>query len=161
MEFKEEQIKDVFIKNLEKYADERGVLIETYRTDNIEDMVQPAMSYVSFTRPGFARGPHEHKYQTDIFSFIGPGNFKVQLWDNRKDSATYRNKMVIMAGSNNPFTIIIPNGIVHGYKNISETEDGMVINYPDKLYRGREKRDVVDEVRHEDKEDKFYLDFIK
>ena len=37
----------------------------------------------------------------------------------------------------------------------------MVLNYPDKLYRGWGKKEEVDEIRHEDKEDEFYLDFIK
>ena len=56
---------------------------------------------------------------------------------------------------------IVPPGVVHGYQNISTSIDGMVLNYPDKLYRGWKKKEEVDEVRHEDKEDEFYLDFIK
>ena len=55
--------------------------------------------------------------------------------------------------------ILIPPGIVHGYKNISE-DLGMVINYPDKLYKGWNKEEEVDEIRHEEKEDNFYLDFV-
>ena len=37
----------------------------------------------------------------------------------------------------------------------------MNINYPEKLYRSWGKKGKVDEIRHEDKEDEFYLDFIK
>jgi len=37
----------------------------------------------------------------------------------------------------------------------------MVLNYPDKLYRGQGKKEEVDEIRHEDKEDEFYLDLLK
>jgi len=37
----------------------------------------------------------------------------------------------------------------------------MVLNYPDKLYRGWEKKKKVDEIRHEDKKDIFYLHFIE
>jgi dTDP-4-dehydrorhamnose 3,5-epimerase len=54
----------------------------------------------------------------------------------------------------------VPPGVVHGYINISD-RDGMVLNYPDKLYKGWGKKEEVDEIRHEDKEDEFYLDFIK
>ena len=119
------------------------------------------MSYVSYTKPGIARGPHEHERQTDIFCFVGPGNFKIKLWDNRKESDTYGNCMEVVGGRDNSVRVIVPAGVVHGYKNISEDEEGMVLNYPDKLYRGWDRREVVDEVRHEDKEDEFYLDFIK
>ena len=37
---------------------------------------------------------------------------------------------------------------------------GMVLNYPDRLYKGSGKKEEVDEIRHEDKEDEFYRDFI-
>jgi len=155
------EIEGIIFKKLTEFADERGFLIETFRIDNLLNGLRPVMSYVSYTKPGIVRGPHEHIKQTDIFCFIGPGNFKIKLWDNRKKSNTYGNYMELWGGKDNPVTIIVPPGVVHGYKNISKEEIGMVINYPDKLYRGWGKKDDVDEIRHEDKEDKFYLDFIK
>jgi len=161
MDFKEGEIKGVVIEKLIKFSDERGFLVETFRIDNLPDNLQPVMSYVSYTKPGITRGPHEHNRQTDIFCFIGPGNFKVKLWDNRKESDNYGNCLEVIGGKDNPIRVIVPPGVVHGYKNISEGVDGMVLNYPDKLYRGWDKKEEVDEIRHEDKEDKFYLDFIK
>jgi dTDP-4-dehydrorhamnose 3,5-epimerase len=92
---------------------------------------------------------------------MGPGNFKVKLWDNRKESKTYECYMEIVGGEDNPIRVLVPPGVVHGYKNISLEVDGMVLNYPDKLYRGWDRKEEVDEIRHEDKEDEFYLDFIK
>ena len=118
------------------------------------------MNYVSFTKSGMARGPHEHIKQKDIFCFMGPGVFKIKLWDNRKNSKTFKCCRKIIGGDDNPIRIIIPPGVDHAYKNISEEVDGMVINYPDKLYRGWEKKEEVDEIRHEDKVDEFYLDFL-
>jgi dTDP-4-dehydrorhamnose 3,5-epimerase len=159
MNFKKGDIEGVLIKKLTQYTDERGYLVETFREDNLPDRLKPAMSYVSFTKPGIARGPHEHKKQTDLFCFIGPGSFKLKLWDNRKNSKTYGSFREITGGKDNPVLIIIPPGIVHGYKNISE-EPGMVINYPDQLYKGWNKEEEADEIRHEDKEDEFYLDFV-
>ena len=160
MDFKEGEIKGVIIEKLNKFCDERGFLAETFRIDNLPKEIRPMMSYVSFTKPGIARGPHEHIKQTDVFCFIGPGSFKIKLWDNRKNGKTYGNFMEIIGGRDNPILIIIPPGIVHGYKNISE-DLGMVINYPDKLYKGWNKEEEVDEIRHEDAEDEFYLDFTK
>ena len=161
MNFKKGNIEGVLIKKLTKYTDERGYLVETFREDTLPDRLKPAMSYVSFTKPGAARGPHEHLKQTDVFCFIGPGSFKIKLWDNRRESKTYENYMEVIGGEDNPIRVIVPTGVVHGYKNISSEVDGMVLNYPDKLYRGWDRKEEVDEVRHEDKEDEFYLDFVK
>jgi len=146
----EGNIDGVVIKQLHKFPDRRGFLCETFRLDELPPDLRPVMSYVSYTEPGVARGPHEHLEQTDIFSFIGPGNFSLKLWDNRKDSHTEGKYMEIIAGEDNPVTVVIPPGIVHGYKNISPKIRGMVLNFPDKLYRGWGKGEVVDEVRHED-----------
>ena len=161
MNFKKGNIKGVIIEKLNKFTDERGFLIETFRIDNLPKEIRPMMSYISYTKPGITRGPHEHKEQTDIFCFMGPGNFKVKLWDNRKESDNYGNCLEVIGGKDNPIRVVVPPGVVHGYKNISKEEDGMVLNYPDKLYRGWGKKEEVDEIRHEDKEDEFYLDFIK
>ena len=54
----------------------------------------------------------------------------------------------MVVGKRNPVLVIIPPGIVHGYKNISRDEKGMVINYPNRLYRGWGEKDEVDEIRH-------------
>jgi len=160
MQFKRGEIEGVIVEQLTKFSDERGYLIETFRIDKLPDKLRPVMSYISYTKPGIARGPHEHKGQTDIFCFMGPGNFEIKLWDNRKESPTYRNCMEIEGGKDNPIKVLVPSGVVHGYRNISEEEEGMVLNYPNKLYRGWDRKEEVDEIRHEDKEDEFYLDFI-
>jgi len=161
MKFKKGEIEGVVIYKLNKFIDERGFLVETFRADNLPDNLQPIMSYISYTRPEVARGPHEHEKQTDIFCFMGPGNFKIKLWDNRKESKTFGCYMEIVGGKDNPIGVIVPPGVVHGYKNISEEAEGMVLNYPDKLYRGWDRKEKVDEIRHEDEEDEFYLDFLK
>ena len=159
MNFKKGDIEGVIIEKLTKYSDERGYLVETFRKDKLHNRLKPIMSYVSFTKPGVYRGPHEHVKQTDVFCFIGPGSFKIKLWDNRKNGKSYGSFMEITGGRDNLILVIIPPGIVHGYKNISE-ELGMVINYPDKLFKGWNKENEVDEIRHEDAEDNFYLDFV-
>ena len=148
MEFKKGNINGIIVKKLTKNIDERGWLVEIFRKDEIESDIFPAMGYVSLTNPGIIRGPHEHVYQTDIFAFIGPSNFKILLWDNRKDSETYNVKMELYGGADNPLIVIIPPGVVHGYQNIG-TDPGLVYNLPNKLYRGEGKKEEVDEIRHE------------
>ena len=128
-------INGVITKPIKKFLDERGWLAEVFREDQLGGIPRPAMSYISVTVPGIARGPHEHVHQTDYFCFLGPSNFKIALWDNRKDSSTFGETMTLFAGADNPMMVIVPPGVVHGYKNIGE-ETGMVVNFPDKLYRG-------------------------
>lgn len=146
-------IKDVVIKKLNKYNDERGWLSEIYRVD--EDKYQPVMSYVSVTKPGVKRGPHEHVEQSDCFVFLGPGSFELHLWDKREGSETNGEYFHEVFGENNPAAIIVPPGVVHGYKCVSDS-DGWCINLPDKLYKGEGKSEEIDEVRWEEDENSPY-----
>ena len=143
------KIHDLVVRPLGKYLDERGWLAELYRSDEIDPRFMPVMAYVSMTRPGVARGPHEHREQADCFAFIGPSVFKVDLWDARVDSPTYGIRQTIFAGSDSPAMVIVPAGVVHAYKNVGGT-DGIVFNAPNRLYAGEGKRYPVDEVRHEE-----------
>ncbi len=143
----------VLIKKLNKFEDSRGWLAEIYRID--ENKYQPVMAYVSVTKPGVVRGPHEHKFQSDAFVFLGPGDFELHLWDRREGSATKGEYLKIEAGENNPCLVIVPPGVVHGYKCISETP-AFCINLPDKLYRGEGKREEIDEIRWEQDADSPY-----
>lgn len=138
-------IKDVIIKKLEQFTDDRGWLFEVYRSDEIN--YRPEMSYVSQTNPGIMRGPHEHKEQSDYFIFL-VGKFRLYLWDNREGAKNYRQLETLEVGEGNPCCVVVPPGVVHGYKCISETP-GLVINLPDKLYRGKGKSEEVDEIRWE------------
>jgi dTDP-4-dehydrorhamnose 3,5-epimerase len=139
-------INGVIIKKISKNEDNRGWLAEIYRSDETD--FQPAMSYVSLTKPGVIRGPHEHKYQSDCFVFIGPGNFELHLWDRRVSNPTNDEYVKIAVGENNPVLVIVPPGVVHGYKCVGE-QNGWCINLPDQLYRGEGKKEEQDEIRWE------------
>jgi len=145
----ESQIEGVIIRPLVRHEDERGWLAELFRSDELEVEHMPAMGYVSVTRPGVGRGPHEHVEQTDIFCFVGPGSFEVYLWDKREDSPSMGANQSVLVGEDMPTIVVIPPGVVHGYRNVSQV-DAMVINLPNRLYRGEGRADPVDEIRHED-----------
>jgi len=146
-------IKDVIIKNLEKYSDDRGWLTEVFRRDELN--FDPAMGYVSLTNPGVIRGPHEHVYQSDCFIFLGPGSFELHLWDRRENSATKGEVMTIEVGENSPTLVVVPPGVVHGYKCISAIP-ALSLNLPDKLYKGEGKKEEIDEIRWEKDESSPY-----
>ncbi|SPQ01380.1 dTDP-4-dehydrorhamnose 35-epimerase related protein [Candidatus Sulfobium mesophilum] len=137
----------VVIKELNVFTDERGWLTELFRNDETD--FRPVMSYVSLTKPGISRGPHEHVDQSDFFCFLG--NFRLCLWDNRKGSVSFGEKFVLDTGGK-PVTAIVPPGVVHAYKNMGPAE-GLVLNLPDRLFRGQGKKDPVDEVRYENDPD--------
>ena len=147
--FSKGRIHDVTARPLNKFLDERGWLAELYRSDELDAEIMPTMAYISMTQPGVARGPHEHKEQTDYFCFMGPSNFKVYLWDVRPDSPSYGVKQVVFAGIDAPTMMVVPPGVVHAYRNVG-IENGIVFNAPNRLYAGPGKREPVDEVRHEE-----------
>ena len=146
--FLEGAIDGLEIRPLAQIADERGWLVELFRHDELDTGFHPAMAYLSATEPGVTRGPHEHIDQTDLFCFIGPGNFKLRVWDNRPASPTYWRVMTLFAGQDNPQMVIVPPGIVHAYRNISHFT-GMTINCPNRLYAGPGHSEAVDEIRYE------------
>ncbi len=138
-------IPGVIIKPIPKFDDDRGWLAEVFRNDQTDFV--PAMGYVSLTHNGVVRGPHEHKAQSDFFIFT-IGEFKLYLWDNRPGAENYRVCETYTVGGSNPCSVIIPPGVVHGYKCVSP-EGGITVNLPDALYKGKDKADEIDEIRWE------------
>lgn len=141
--FVDGEISGVLIRKFSQFHDPRGWLSELYRLDEAGEY-RPVMVYLSVTNPGFTRGPHEHREQTDYFCFMGA--FTLYLWDNRKDSPTYGKKAVIENADK--LIVTVPPGVVHAYRNSGDAE-GTVLNFPDRLYAGWGKKDEVDEVRYE------------
>lgn len=150
--FQEGPIDGVVVRPLRQFSDPRGWLVELFRHDELEPDRFPVMAYLSQTLPGVARGPHEHREQADLFAFVGPGDFKLYLWDTRRDRATFGNRQTLLVGESNMQSVFVPAGVVHAYKNVSQVP-GLVFNSPDQLYAGEGKKGPVDEIRHEDMAD--------
>jgi dTDP-4-dehydrorhamnose 3,5-epimerase len=158
MEFHPGSIHDVLWRPLRKFADPRGWLCELFRHDELPPEFHPVMAYISMTEPGVARGPHEHVDQSDCFCFLGPSSFQVYLWDAREQSPTYLTFQTQTVGQDQPMLLVVPPGVVHAYKNVGGGQ-GIVYNFPNRLYRGPGRRDPIDEIRHEDQPDSpFRLD---
>jgi dTDP-4-dehydrorhamnose 3,5-epimerase len=143
----------VVFKPLKRFADSRGWLTELYRDDELPEGFDPTMGYLSVTLPGVARGPHEHRDQTDGFCFIS-GLFRLTLWENRP--GLEKRKEVYEVGEDNPVFVTVPPGVVHAYENVGPS-DAFVLNFPDRLYAGWGKQEPVDEIRHEDIDSEFKL----
>lgn len=148
-EFTVGQIEGVIVRDLGKFNDERGWLTELFRHDELAAEFYPTMAYISATKSGVTRGPHEHVDQADLFCFLGPSNFKLRMWDNRPDSKTFNYVMTVVVGVDDPKSVLVPAGVVHAYQNVG-SDQGIVFNCPNRLYAGDGKREPVDEIRHED-----------
>jgi dTDP-4-dehydrorhamnose 3,5-epimerase len=146
------EIPNVLIKKLNRASDDRGWLTEVFRNDELDHAQYPVMGYISLTKPNAVRGPHEHRRQTDYFYYFGPTTFRVYLWDNRPDSPAYGRHCRLDIDEDSDIAIIIPPGVVHAYKNTGSA-DGYVLNAPNRLFAGKNKREPVDEIRYEDSPD--------
>jgi dTDP-4-dehydrorhamnose 3,5-epimerase len=151
-DFQRGEIDGLLRRPLRKFIDERGWLAETFRFDEIAAEFRPVMGYISLSQPGVARGPHEHREQSDLFVFLGPGNFKFYAWDNRETSPTYWCRQVFFGGEDSPVAVLVPPGVVHAYRNVSNGP-AVVHNYPNQLFMGDGRRSPIDEIRHEDDAD--------
>ncbi len=152
----ESRIPGVVCRPLAIYEDSRGWLAEIFRQDELDQEQLPAMAYISVTQPGVGRGPHAHRQQTDLFCFPGPGEFRVTLWDQRPESPAFGLRQEFVLGENCPGLVIIPPGVVHGYRNLSD-RPGLVCNFANRLYRGPGRTEPVDEIRFEDDPDSPFL----
>ncbi len=147
--FQEGPIDGLIIRPLQFHEDSRGWLVELFRADELPAGFQPAMAYASQTLPGASRGPHEHCHQSDLFACFGPGNLRLVAWDARPNSRTKGNQMTVIMGQSNPLAVVIPPGVVHGYRNEGDTP-ALVLNTPDRLFAGQGRQEEIDEIRHED-----------
>lgn len=124
-------IKDVQTKKLRVIPDERGWLMEILRCDD-EVFKKFGQVYLTTAYPGVVKAWHMHKNQTDNVACLH-GMMKVVLYDDRKDSATYKEINEFFIGIENPLLISIPPLVYHGFKAIG-TKTAFFLNIPTDLY---------------------------
>jgi dTDP-4-dehydrorhamnose 3,5-epimerase len=107
-------IKDVSIKKITQYHDDRGFFSEVAKAG--EESYHPIKqtSYAE-TFPGVIKAFHWHKKQWDMW-FIVKGSAQVVLYDLREKSPTKGETQVIYTGNANKMLISIPPGVAHGYR---------------------------------------------
>lgn len=136
----------VVIDELKIYGDDRGMVAETFRTD--DDSITSKMCYISETKPFVLRGPHEHETQKD--SFV---TWKTRMIYQMYNKETKEMKWFV-TDPTKITRVIVDIGIVHSYRNIS-LEDAKTLNFPDQLFMGEDKKGFsadkkIDEIRHEE-----------
>jgi dTDP-4-dehydrorhamnose 3,5-epimerase len=139
---------DVRVEALPVFKDQRGTLHELFRTDEVPAGFKPLMACSSWSHPNVARGPHQHVAQDDYFTFAGPSDFRVYLWDDRPGSTGAARGWVIQTGESAPARVYVPRGVVHAYHNVGKVP-GLVVTVTSLLFKGEGRKEPVDEIRHE------------
>ncbi len=95
-----------------------GFLMEVLRND---DNLLKKYGQTTFTvaYQGTVKAFHYHEKQDDLW-FVATGEAMIVLYDLRDGSPTKGETQVIMAGADNYKLVVIPIGVAHGYKVLSE-----------------------------------------
>jgi dTDP-4-dehydrorhamnose 3,5-epimerase len=118
-------IQGVEITQLKRIPDERGCIMHMIRND-APHFEKFGEIYFSMAYPGVIKGWHEHISQIQNYAVV-MGMIKLVMYDNRKNSPTYKNLMEIFVGELNYCLVRIPVGVINGYKCIS-TSSCLVAN---------------------------------
>jgi dTDP-4-dehydrorhamnose 3,5-epimerase len=124
-------IRDVLVKKLGVHKDERGHLFEILRSDD-PHFKRFGQVYVTVCNPGWVKGWHYHKKQTDIFCVIR-GKSRIVLHDLRKNSKTERQTNIFILSEKTPSILEIPRGVIHGFECLGK-EPAWILNVPDHTY---------------------------
>ncbi len=125
-------IDGVHIKKLKKIDDERGFLMEMLRDDD-PFFIRFGQVYISACNPGYVKGWHYHKKQTDNFVVVS-GTGRILLHDMRERSKTNGESMDIIAGEGKePVLVSIPPGVAHGFECVGDKQL-KVVNCPSEHY---------------------------
>lgn len=126
-------VEGVECRSLDVNVDERGHLVEMFRSD--WDLYEPApeMSYYSLTYPGIVRAWHRHT-RGQVDHFVCPsGRIKIGIYDDRDESDTRGEADSFVIGEHNQVAVRIPGDCWHGFKAIGDTP-AVLVNFPTKLY---------------------------
>jgi dTDP-4-dehydrorhamnose 3,5-epimerase len=114
-------IEGVQIEPLQVYPDDRGFFTELAQLGKglaakmVPDDVRKIQVSLTLTYPGTIKAIHYHCEQTDLWVPVS-GMVQVFLYDLRRHSPTFGAINTLFAGRFQPWEILIPPGVAHGYK---------------------------------------------
>lgn len=138
-EISRDLVDGVIVKELKSIVDGRGDIIELWSLPWVEKegLMVPKHCYQSATDYGVTKCWHLHEIHTDQFT-VTRGKLQVVLVDTRKDSPTFGKVNSVILGDNQPRLIKIPNGIMHGWKALSQPEV-IVVNFQTEVYDAKDE----------------------
>lgn len=111
-------IQNVEIHRQVTQHDDRGSLTEIFTPPDFKTL---GCFYTVSIYPNKIKGWAVHYEQTDRYFFYS-GNAKLVLFDNRKNSSTYRMINELYFNETNRSLVIVPPGIYHAVQNIGLSE---------------------------------------
>ncbi len=133
-----ELIDGVQIEPLQVYPDDRGFFTELARlgkglaTKMVPGDHRQIQISFTLTYPGTIKAIHYHSEQTDLWAPVS-GMVQVFLYDLRRHSKTFGAINTIFAGRFQPWEILIPPGVGHGYKALG-VEPIQLVYFTDRHY---------------------------
>jgi dTDP-4-dehydrorhamnose 3,5-epimerase len=133
-----ELIDGVQIEPLQIYPDDRGFFTELARlgrglaANMVSDAVHKIQVSLTLTYPGTIKAIHYHSEQTDLWAPVS-GMVQVFLYDLRRHSRTFGTINTIFVGRFQPWEILIPPGVGHGYKALG-IEPIQLVYFTDRHY---------------------------
>lgn len=113
------------MKNLKVIADERGRLMEIFRSDD-ELFVKFGQLYMTTAYPGVVKAWRGHRKRIDSLVAI-EGMIKLVLYDQRESSPSCGEVNEFFMGEHNPLLVQVPPLVLHGYKCVGLRE-AIVLN---------------------------------
>jgi len=106
------------IPDISEHTIKSGFLIEVLRED--DDLLK-RFGQTTFTvaYKDTIKAFHWHRIQDDLW-FVATGKAFIVLHDLRNNSPTHGTTQVLQAGEDNYRLVLIPKGVAHGYKVVSE-----------------------------------------
>lgn len=129
------QIHDVTVKRLVRHPDDRGFFQEILRDDDAL-LRRFGQASLSMSYPGVIKAFHYHERQDDLW-FFPVGSAQVVLYDARQGSKTEGITQVLYPGEDYPLLIVIPVGVVHGYRVLG-AKPLMIVYFTTESYRSED-----------------------
>ena len=137
-------IAGIVIESMQVHPDDRGFFAELARLGSrgiasgmVPDSQHQIQISTTLTYPGTIKAIHYHYEQTDLWAPIA-GMLQVILYDLRRNSATFGRTNTLYAGVHQPWKILIPPGIGHGYKVLG-TQPAQLVYVTDRYYNPKDE----------------------
>jgi len=117
------------------FPDDRGCFLEVGRLTRdllAEFPAESTQVSAALSYPGAIKAFHFHRRQTDYW-VPAAGMFQVVLVDLRPGSKTFGVRNTMYVGALRPWRILIPPGVGHGYKIVSQ-EPAMLVYVTNRFY---------------------------
>jgi dTDP-4-dehydrorhamnose 3,5-epimerase len=109
----------VMLVRLQAHADDRGLLLETFRQEWFPDTPPMVQGTRSDSRTGVIRALHYHHRQADYW-YVPRGRIFVALFDLRRSSPTRGRSLTLEIGEGAETGVYIPPGVAHGFQALTD-----------------------------------------